>query len=79
MPLDNQVTSAPVITAPYHVDPSRGGHNGRVSSEWFSRPADQRYLNLSGLYASVVDSRVTSASGLYRCECQSSTPGIFHR
>ena len=53
MPLDNQVTSAPVITAPYHVDASRGGHNGRVSSEWFTRPADQRYLNLSDLYASV--------------------------
>ena len=37
----------------YKVDVSRGGHNGRVSSEWFSRPDDERYLSLSELYASV--------------------------
>ena len=37
----------------YKVDVSRGGHNGRVSSEWFSRPDDEKYLSLSELYASV--------------------------
>ena len=37
----------------YKVDVSRGGHNGRMSSEWFSRPDDERYLSLSDLYASV--------------------------
>ncbi|MCY4192185.1 MAG: AraC family transcriptional regulator [Rhodospirillaceae bacterium] len=37
----------------YKVDASRGGHNGRVSSEWFSRPDDEKYLSLSELYASV--------------------------
>ncbi|MFQ6548549.1 DUF932 domain-containing protein [Aestuariibius sp. 2305UL40-4] len=37
----------------YKVDVSRGGHNGRVSSEWFSRPDDEKYLSLSDLYASV--------------------------
>ena len=37
----------------YKVDVSRGGHNGRVSSEWFSRPDDEKYLSLSNLYASV--------------------------
>ncbi len=37
----------------YKVDVSRGGHNGRVSSEWFARPDDERYLSLSDLYASV--------------------------
>jgi len=37
----------------YKVDVSRGGHNGRVSSEWFSRPEDEKYLSLSDLYASV--------------------------
>jgi hypothetical protein len=37
----------------YKVDVSRGERVGRVSSEWFSRPADQRYLSLSDLYASV--------------------------
>ena len=37
----------------YKVDVSRGGHNGRVSSEWFSRPDDEKFLSLSELYASV--------------------------
>lgn len=37
----------------YKVDPSRGERVGRVSSEWFARPADERYLSLSDLYAAV--------------------------
>ena len=37
----------------YKVDVSRGQRVGRVSSEWFSRPADERYLSLSDLYAAV--------------------------
>ncbi|WP_227271492.1 DUF932 domain-containing protein [Roseobacter weihaiensis] len=37
----------------YKVDMSRGGHDGRASSEWFSRPDDEKYLSLSDLYASV--------------------------
>lgn len=37
----------------YKVDVNRGERVGRVSSEWFSRPADERYLSLSELYASV--------------------------
>ncbi|MFG1379845.1 DUF932 domain-containing protein, partial [Xanthobacter autotrophicus ATCC 700551] len=37
----------------YKVDASRGERNGRVSSEWFSRPADERYLSLSELYGAV--------------------------
>ncbi|ARE40944.1 hypothetical protein RGUI_2803 [Rhodovulum sp. P5] len=37
----------------YKVDMSRGRHDGRVSSEWFSRPDDEKYLSLSDLYASV--------------------------
>jgi len=37
----------------YKVDVSRGERIGRVSSEWFSRPDDERYLSLSELYASV--------------------------
>ena len=37
----------------YKVDISRGERIGRVSSEWFSRPDDERYLSLSKLYASV--------------------------
>ena len=37
----------------YKVDVSRGERVGRVSSEWFARPDDERYLSLSELYASV--------------------------
>jgi PEP-CTERM motif len=37
----------------YKVDVSRGERIGRVSYEWFSRPADERYLSLSDLYAAV--------------------------
>lgn len=37
----------------YKVDVSRGERVGRVSSEWFTRPADERYLSLSELQAAV--------------------------
>ncbi|WP_257551688.1 DUF932 domain-containing protein [Sphingopyxis sp. DBS4] len=37
----------------YKVDISRGQRLGRVSSEWFSRPDDERYLSLSDLYEAV--------------------------
>jgi hypothetical protein len=37
----------------YKVDASRGERIARVSSEWFSRPSDERYLSLSDLFASV--------------------------
>ena len=43
---------APVSGA-YKVDISRGERIGRVSSEWFSRPDDERYLSLGGLYETV--------------------------
>jgi hypothetical protein len=37
----------------FKVDVSRGQRSGRVSSEWFSRPADERYLSLSELFGAV--------------------------
>jgi hypothetical protein len=37
----------------FKVNVSRGERIGRVSSEWFSRPDDERYLSLSELYAAV--------------------------
>ncbi|MBZ9919350.1 DUF932 domain-containing protein [Mesorhizobium sp. B2-4-2] len=37
----------------YKVDVARGHRIGRVSSEWFSRPDDERFLSLSDLFASV--------------------------
>lgn len=37
----------------YKVDASRGQRIDRVSSEWYSRPADERYLSLSDLFEAV--------------------------
>ena len=39
--------------AGYKVDISRGQRIGRVSSEWFTRPDDERYLSLDTLYDAV--------------------------
>lgn len=36
----------------YKVDVSRGANVDRVSSEWFSRREDERYLALDDLFAS---------------------------
>lgn len=41
------------LTRPYRVDISRGTNVSRVSSEWFSRPQDERYLSLGDLYQNV--------------------------
>ena len=46
----NAADAAPV-SGGFKVDITRGGHNGAVSSQWFSRPDDQRFLNLDDLYA----------------------------
>lgn len=45
--------ASPDRSGGYKVDVGRGQRVGRVSSEWFSRPADQRYLSLDALMASV--------------------------
>jgi len=37
----------------YKVDVTRAKRVGRVSSKWFSRPADERSLSLSDLYAAL--------------------------
>ena len=47
------VSPAVPVSAGYKVDISRGERIGRVSSEWFSRPDDERYLSLSALHAAV--------------------------
>lgn len=41
------------VTSAYRVDVSRGQRIGRVSSEWFSRPDDERYLSLTELHDAV--------------------------
>ena len=48
IPVDN----APV-TGAYRVDISRGHNVSRVSSEWFSRPEDEKFLSLTDLYDNV--------------------------
>ena len=45
----------------YRVDISRGQRIGRVSSEWFSRPDDERFLSLTELHAAV-EARARRAS-----------------
>ncbi|MEZ5785709.1 MAG: DUF932 domain-containing protein [Xanthobacteraceae bacterium] len=41
------------VSGGYKVDASRGQRVSRVSSEWFARPADERFLSVSELFASV--------------------------
>lgn len=38
------------VSGAYKVDISRGRNDSRVSSEWFSRPDDERFLSLDLLY-----------------------------
>src|SRR5258708_8617050 len=38
------------VSSGFRVDVSRGERVGRVSSEWFSRPDDERYLSLTELH-----------------------------
>jgi hypothetical protein len=45
-------TGQPVSNG-FRVDVSRGERVGRVSSEWFSRPDDERYLSLTELHDAV--------------------------
>ena len=41
------------VTGGFKVDVSRGEQIGRMSSEWFSRPDDERYLSLGALHEAV--------------------------
>ncbi len=50
----NTLTQTPQpVSSGFRVYVSRGERIGRVSSEWFSRPDDERYLNLTALYDAV--------------------------
>ncbi|MBB4150530.1 DUF932 domain-containing protein [Sphingobium scionense] len=48
-----QHIDAPQVSGAYKVDISRGRNIGRVSSEWYSRPDDEKFLSLDDLYESV--------------------------
>jgi hypothetical protein len=51
--MNTMVSSSRPVAGRFKVDVSRGERIGRVSSEWFSRPDDERYLSLSDLYSAV--------------------------
>ncbi|MDT4866074.1 hypothetical protein FQZ97_1009100 [compost metagenome] len=53
--MNSMISSSSPVSSGFKVDISRGERIGRVSSEWFSRPDDERYLSLCGLH------RATSA------------------
>ena len=59
--MQTSLLSSPPVSGAYRVDISRGSRIGRVSSEWFSRPDDERYLSLPELYHAV-KSRAERAS-----------------
>lgn len=46
-------SNAQPASSGFKVDISRGERIGRVSSEWFSRPDDERFLSLTDLYDTV--------------------------
>ncbi|MBY0611318.1 MAG: DUF932 domain-containing protein [Beijerinckiaceae bacterium] len=52
-PLDLSSSAGARASSAFKVDISRGTRLGRVSSEWFARPDDERYLSLSALMAAV--------------------------
>jgi hypothetical protein len=51
--MNMMVPAAQTATRAYRVDISRGQNISRVSSEWFARPDDERFLSLTELYDSV--------------------------
>jgi hypothetical protein len=48
----NHITPEAVI-GERRIDATRGSRSGRVSQEWFSRPADQRFTSISSLISSL--------------------------
>ncbi|CDN57720.1 Hypothetical protein RG1141_PA08880 (plasmid) [Neorhizobium galegae bv. officinalis bv. officinalis str. HAMBI 1141] len=51
--MNTLVPSTRPVSSGFKVDISRGERIGRVSSEWFSRPDDERFLSLTELYETV--------------------------
>ncbi len=71
-----------VVSEPYRVDISRGTNVSRVASEWFARPADERFLSLSELYDHVrgradrATTRVVESRAM-RVEARSDAPDML--
>ncbi|HET8534126.1 MAG TPA: DUF932 domain-containing protein, partial [Sphingomicrobium sp.] len=51
--MNTMISTSRQVTAGFKVDISRGERIDRVSSEWFSRPDDERYLSLPELHNAV--------------------------
>ncbi|MCA1439377.1 DUF932 domain-containing protein [Ensifer sp. IC4062] len=51
--MNTMVSTSRPLSSGFKVDISRGERIGRVSSEWFSRPDDERYLSLPELHHAV--------------------------
>ncbi|QTG17009.1 DUF932 domain-containing protein (plasmid) [Agrobacterium tumefaciens] len=51
--MNTMISNSRQTSSGFKVDISRGERIGRVSSEWFSRPDDERYLSLSDLHRAV--------------------------
>ncbi|WP_216333562.1 DUF932 domain-containing protein [Rhizobium sp. X9] len=51
--MTNLTSDSPSARSAFKVDISRGERIGRVSSEWFSRRDDERFLSLTDLYDTV--------------------------
>lgn len=54
------------VTGAYRVDATSGTTHDRVQSQWFTRPADERFLSLSDLYAFTKQSADNSRPELVR-------------
>ncbi len=48
--MNTLASNTQIVPSGFKVDISRGERIGRVSSEWFSRPDDERFLSLTELY-----------------------------
>ncbi len=53
MTMMTQTENEKPVSSGFRVDVSRGKRIGRISSEWFSRPDDERYLSLTDLHDAV--------------------------
>lgn len=51
--MNTLASNTQTVPSGFKVDISRGERIGRVSSEWFSRPDDERFLSLTDLYDTV--------------------------
>ena len=63
---DDPAQSEQPVSGAFRVDVSRGQRIGRVSSEWFSRPDDERYLSFSELHKAVEAGRNARRRGPWK-------------